>query len=934
METRLQSDWLAQTKLHPPQLHGDLLARPRLLAALRQAIAAYRVTLLSAPAGYGKTTLLAQVISDLRFQISDLSSRHTQAAICNLKFAIPAAWLSLDADDNDPTRFLSGLIAALQQLNPACGSIAQTLLAFSDAPTQPPGDPAAKIRRVLGVWINDLVAALPEPFALVLDDLHLVGEPLVYVALEYLIDHAPPQMRVAIATRRDPLLPLARWRARGELAELRLADLRFTAEEEAEWINDCLRLNLSPGDLETLRAKTEGWPVGLRLTAASIERLRAPAARAAFIAQFAGADQHILDFLAEEVLKHVPARLRTFLLQTAILPELTAPLCAAVTHFDDAAELLQEIYRRNLFVVAASETQDEGRRQKDASAPSSFIPHPSSFHYHVLFADFMRQRLAAEMPDQVVELHRRAAQAQTNPTRAIQHYLAAQEWDAAAEVIERVGREFLGQGWFATLDGWIRALPLAILDAHPRLALFAGQSAIQQGNTQTAQSELERAAKLAQARDDREELGEALAALAVVAFLRGDLMSSGALTLQASEYPLAPLPKSQMLMGRATLSLYTHDWEQAQADVASALALVMQSDQVEAWMVVALHLKPHFIVLPGMLDQIEYFCQQARPRFGNQASPLQMALAEAMTFVHVRRGRLDEATRTAQRALALKERLGGFPFVGTLSSTLLAAISVARGDYDAAERLFAPMLAQVEQAPMLRPARATVLHLIAWTAWLQGRLARVRDIYAQMGALEGSFEMPESPVLRLITRALIEMEERRYPTAERTLREAVELEKAIPPATAYASARLVLAHLYLQWHRPDDALVELGPLLAKCEREQILGYVLMRGAMVIPLLRLAIAHNVHAHCATRLLEALGVSIEPRPVRVPETGETLTAREVVILRHIAAGASNREIAQKLIIAEETVKTHVAHILRKLDVSSRTQAAACARALRIV
>jgi LuxR family maltose regulon positive regulatory protein len=309
MWTSEQPIWLTQTKLQPPLPRSDVIPRPRLLAALRDGLTSRRLTLLSAPAGYGN-------------------------------------WLTLDEGDNDPVIFLAYLVAALRRLNPACGATAQTLL--SDLP-----DPGAQARRLVGVLVNDVMETLPDPFALVLDDLHLITEPTVYIALDYLLAHLPPQMHLGIATRHDPPLALARLRARGQLAELRAPDLRFTSDEATAFLNETLRLGLSSDDLVALQSRTEGWAVGLRLLSGSLDRIPTPAGRAAFIAHLAHTDRYVFDFLADEVLSRQSEAVRTFLLETSILPELTAPLCNAVTGRTDAAAILDDLDRRSLFCTAA-----------------------------------------------------------------------------------------------------------------------------------------------------------------------------------------------------------------------------------------------------------------------------------------------------------------------------------------------------------------------------------------------------------------------------------------------------------------------------------------------------------------------------------------------------------------------------------------------------
>ncbi|MBI3359844.1 MAG: AAA family ATPase, partial [Chloroflexi bacterium] len=259
--------WLAQTKFHPPRLRGDVISRSRLLGDLHDALTSHALTLISAPAGYGKTTLLAEWVhttSKLQTPNSKVQTPNSQAVdVGDLKFEVGSldfsgvAWLSLDEDDNDPARFLAALIAALQRLHPACGATAQTLL------TSLP-NPGAEARRVIGALINDVLESLPDPFVLVLDDLHLIAEPSIYAALDYLLERLPSQMHLAVSARHDPPMALARLRARGELAELRLPELRFTDEEASQFLNDKLRLGLSPADLTTLQARAEGWPAGLR----------------------------------------------------------------------------------------------------------------------------------------------------------------------------------------------------------------------------------------------------------------------------------------------------------------------------------------------------------------------------------------------------------------------------------------------------------------------------------------------------------------------------------------------------------------------------------------------------------------------------------------------------------------------------------------------
>jgi LuxR family maltose regulon positive regulatory protein len=900
-------DWLAQTKFRPPLLRADSIPRPRLVDALRHALTAFPIILLSAPAGYGKTTLLAQCISDCGFQISDLGTAigNQKSEIINLK----CCWLSLDEDDNDPAHLLLALTTALRRLNPACGATAQTVLANLT-------NPGAQARQVIGVLINDILETLPDPFVLILDDLHLLTEPVVFVALDYLLERLPPQMHLAIATRHDPPLALPRLRARGQLAELRLADLTFTRDEAATFLNDRLRLALSCETMAALHARTEGWPVGLRLLASSLERIPTPDRRAAFIRDVAQTDRHVFDFLADEVLKRQEPSARAFLLETSILPELTAPLCRAVTDRDDAPVILEDLYRRDLFLVAV-----------DAAS--------TTFRYHALFAEFLQQRLLEESPPRVRDLHRRAAEQQRdNPSRAIRHYLAAEMWEQAVQSIEQVGWVLMQQGLLDTLAGWIHAVPIPIRDAHPHLNRVLGACAFWKGDFQTAQPLLERTVEGFQAIGDEAGVGESLADLASSAFLQSDFARAGALIERALAYPLSPRSRAQVLMSRTWLCVFGGDSARAVADLEQAVALT-ETGKPEVLLMLAFNLESHLAALPGGLECIERFCRLATPYCAEPISPLRAAVEELMAFAHFWRGRLPEAIQVGKSALAINERLGGYPFVGMDAAATVALAFVAQGDYAVANPFFDMLLRQAKQMPLSQAGTTGALWMVGHARWLQGNVEEARQVYDQMCATEHAPELPDAPVARLKMRGLLELASRRYAAAERILRQAVALERQMPTATILGgSARLLLAHLYLLWDQPNEALAELTPVLAECEQQDVAGRVLLEGTAAVPLLRLAVERNIHPTVAAHLLDVLGASDESRPLRVPGTGEVLTAREVEVLHLLVQGTSNRAIAERLVIGEGTVKSHLHHIFRKLDVASRTEAVARARELRLI
>ncbi|MBI4672175.1 MAG: AAA family ATPase [Chloroflexi bacterium] len=896
--------WLAQTKFEPPRLRADILARIRLLTALHAAVSVHSLTLISAPAGYGKTTLLAALVKDEDGSVCPERSEGQAPHPSSF------AWLSLDAQDNDPTRFLTALIASLQKLDPQFGATTQALL------TSLP-NPAAEARRVIGVLINDVLETLPEPFVLVLDDLQLIDAPAVYAALDYLLERLPPQMRLIVGTRHDPPLVLARLRARGQLAELRAPDLRFTDAESTLFLNEKLRLGLSSDNLTALQTRTEGWPAGLRLLAASLDRIPSGAERSAFIHRFAQSDRYVFDFLANEVLNHQEPELRAFLLKTSILAELTPDLCSAVSGRNDAWAVLDDLYRRNLFLVQVG-------------------PGADTFRYHHLFAEFLQQRLNQELPGLAKELHRRAASAETTPVRAINHYLAAEMWEQAVTAIEPVIGEMLQRNLVDTVQSWILAVPESVRDAHPALIWCLGNCAFSKGDYQRAQALLEKALHDVEASGRIESESETLASMAINAYLQGNFEHSGELIRRTLARPVSRPSLMQLLMVRTYLGILQGNRMQAAADLEAALAITEVSDDAQTWLIMAFFVKPNLATLPRGLENIERFCRLAARHAPEPSSLMQLALADPMCFIHMWRGRLAEAIQTGESMLALKEELGGgYFYLGAIAAAFAGTAHAARGEYDSADRFFEIMRAQVEETGPTRAARPSALFLIGRARWLQGRFEQARQIYAQMCAADPTLkaESPEAPVLRELMRALVEMIDHHYADAERALRKAVSLERNAPSATLFGSARVWLAYLYWQCSRPQDALAELAPVIGECERNGTPGVILKEGAGMAPLLRLAVEHGVHAPFASSLLDLLGASQELKSVRIPDTGETLTPREVEVLKLIAAGASNHDIASQLVISEHTVKVHVTNILAKLRVSSRTQAAARARELRL-
>src|SRR3990172_7100443 len=488
------------TKLYIPPPRHKVALRPRLSERLNEAL--HRtpgVTLISAPAGFGKTTLVSEwVVGGKR----------------------PAAWLSLDEGDNDPTRFLAYLVAALQTI---AANIGAGVLGVLQAPQPPP------IESILTVLLNE-ITTLPDHFVLVLDDYHVIEAKPVNLALTFLLEHLPPQMHLVIATREDPDLPLARLRARGRLTELRAADLRFTASEAAEFLNPVMGLKLSAEDIAALETRTEGWIAGLQLAAISMQGQK-DAAR--FIQSFTGSHRFVMDYLVEEVLQQQSESVQTFLLRTSILDRLCGPLCDAVL-LDPAASgqaTLEYIERANLFIVPL----DNERRW---------------YRYHHLFADLLRQRLhqsaassTGDAESRVNELHIRASQWYEDnglEIEAFHHAAAANDVERAERLIEGRGIPLLFRGAVTAILDWLESLPTTVLNARPSLWWRYASLLLVNGQTTGVEEKLEAAEAALQGTeaDDktRNLVGRIAAARAVLALTRYQVETMLAQSRRALEY--------------------------------------------------------------------------------------------------------------------------------------------------------------------------------------------------------------------------------------------------------------------------------------------------------------------------------------------------------------------------------------------------------------
>ncbi len=497
---------LLATKLYVPPIRPELVPRPRLIERLKAGLHC-KLTLVSAPAGFGKTTLLSE---------------------CAGRCDWPVAWLSLDKGDNDPTRFWAYFIAALQTIPTlraagdrkesrnasGVGEAALAQLHPAGLATAASAAAPASLESALTSLLNDIVAAGPSPFILILDDLHLIAERQIHDGLTFLLEHLPPQLHLVLSSRADPPWPLARLRARCEVAELRAQDLRFTPEEAATFLNNVMHLDLSPEDIAALDARTEGWIAGLQMVAISMQgrkRAQGPQSLSGFIKALTGSHRFILDYLVEEVLDQQSPDLQTFLLKTSVLERLTAPLCDAVAGIDDSQAILAHLEQANLFLVPL----DDERRW---------------YRYHHLFADLLKVRLEQHSTTQeIASLHHLAGRWYEDNgliAEAIGHALSAGDVDHVAHLAEHNALAALYQGQVPTVVGWLDALPGEVICSRPWLCIARAWVLASTGRwdaVAVALQDAERAAREASQAEEQRIAAHILALRTYATAIKGDL---------------------------------------------------------------------------------------------------------------------------------------------------------------------------------------------------------------------------------------------------------------------------------------------------------------------------------------------------------------------------------------------------------------------------
>ncbi len=919
---------LLLTKLYVPLTPLEFVSRPRLVERLAAGIHK-RLILISAPAGFGKTTLLCEVLN---------------------KIDHPVAWVSLDERDNDPGQFWTYLITALQTFEPDLGRSALSMLQTSKPPP---------MESILTGLINEITMLAPE-FVLVLDDYHAIGDHQpIHEALAFLIDYLPPHVHLVISSRTDPPLYLSRLRGRGQLTELRANDLRFTQDETAIFLKEVMSLKLSDEQVAALEARTEGWIASLQMAAVSMQGRKDIHD---FIADFSGTHHYIMDYLTQEVLNRQPENIQSFLLETSILNRLIAPLCDAVTRQNDSETILQQLEAANLFLVP----MDSERRW---------------FRYHHLFAEQLRSQLEKAKPDLLPILHGRASEWFENQGQvedAIHHALSAEDMERAADLIDPVAVAMVRENKFSMMADWMAKLPDDLV-ADRLWLCFSGALAYHfTGQLDALEMFLWHAeARLAgtdEARPSDNSLDHArirgivTALRARIAFEKGDIPG----TLQLCGEGLKNHPEDELL-GRSLMKgiLGAAYWAKGELETANHyIEEAVKLAAVGGHLHLSLMCSTMLAIIQiehGHLHKAKEICEDAI-LIGTKWSsdrPLP-ATGGAHVFlgeVLYQWNRLDEAREHVNRGVELSEQ-GIEAMVILKSHVLLAQLNLAQGAKDPIPEMLLKALNSASEAsrftssltPYSSMVRLLLAHgdLTAAADWVDSWSEHLLSLKGHPDSSERSNvngDLPNfwydvyCPIARLrFTRneldgILDDLDD-------------VQKEMETRQRTPSLIEVLILESMILQAQgKVDQALVPLERALSLAEPEGYIRIFADEGKPMLKLLNQASSRGIAPDYVSRLVgafnglnlgkpdspEQLETKTSPTPPSARDSSgliESLTEREIETLHLISEGLSNEEIGETLYISITTVKTHIRSLYGKLNVNRRTQAIQRARDLGLL
>ena len=926
-------DQLLATKFFVPSSPHPLIARPQLTTLLNQGLRR-KLTLIAAPAGFGKTTLLSTWVHSFPKENPDTPR---------------VAWVSLDEEDNEPVLFWNYALTALDTRQPGLCAPLLAYLHMQQA-SMPP------LRYVLQALIN-ILTSRTEQFLLVLDDYHVISRPEVHHSLIYLLEHLPLQLHLMLATRADPPLPLSLLRARGEVLEVRTNQLRCSPEEVMTFFKEVMGVQLPTDIIQDATARTEGWLVGLQLLGLSLQGDTAPTN---LLDEVSGSQRYILDYLVEEVLRRQPSEVQTFLLRTSILERLSASLCDALLEQTNSQELLEFLERANVFVVPL-----DGRRRW--------------YRYHALFAEALRLRLEQTEGEAVSTLHQRASHwfaEQGFLNEATRHAISAGDWPRAADLIEQESAFIWGSNEHALVRRWLERIPVEVIRSRPRLCLVYAKTLFMVAPYATIQPWLRDAERALRAMtvqtptnetsdpgalppSERAEWENLLGEIAAYsAIITGYYLGEGPTTLAICQQALVHLSEQNLLVRgevayAQSLAYYAlGDVVASIQSIREATALTQAGGNISS-AIFYLCRMAYSLLVHGKLQEVVAVIEHTL-RLGDTPIGLTHAMAGWAYIVHAavlrEWNRLDEALKLALQGVRLSEQTETIVAL-YLGYTVLMRVYLARGELEAACIAF--QHAEEALAKTYGQYRLDAFLIVEWVQfWLVSgaldRATRWAEILAQQTSLSSPLAHERQDVAR--SRTLL---------AQKRPKEALSL---LEPLQVMAQQQERLSHViemqvlqalaYQMCQQEPEALSVLAQALRLAEPEGYVRCFVDEGVPMAALLS-RLREQQRKQGPTPYLDTVLTAFVPpprnhkaetrltggsgHPLRYESTSpplEPLSVRELEVLRLLEQGASNQEIAEDLVLALSTVKSHVRSILSKLGVSNRTQAVKRARTLDLL
>jgi LuxR family maltose regulon positive regulatory protein len=867
------------TKFRAPRLRHDIVERQPLLRRAHQLALNHRLTLVCAPAGFGKSTLLAQLAAAGGAQ---------------------AVWLSLDEDDNDANRLFASLLFALRDLELEWEVEPKALASQVDGFGEGTRAAAAGL-------VNALASFERERLLFFIDDLHRVDDPDALRLLDLVIERLPPAVGFVVGSRTEPALSLARWRVRGELGELHLLDLQFDEQDAARFAAARLANAATPELVREALARSDGWAAGLQLIFGAAP---APDRTAPRPAATQTARRHLFDFFAHEVLAGLPDELCRFALQCSVLAELTPPLCAALTGRADAHRLLDELYRRNLFLVALDE---EAR----------------TLRFHDLFRDFLASELARRWPQELPDLHARAAQSEPVPSRAVAHWLKAQRWDEALRAMAACAKALLAEGGHGTLVRWLDQLPDEVRRSHPQAAHLRGQCAWAHWDWLTVRPLLEQACAGYREAGDSAGYIEALGLLGASCNGVGDLETAARVLAEADALELQPASRVPFSTLRAWHALAQGRCAEA-VPWLHATAQDVQRELSSIYPDIIDLAHGHHVGIPGALVPLRRLQGLARELRRREETHWSSAVVAQGAWLEFWQGHREAAIAALEEQRSLQQHLPAWLAL-LLSSHHLQAFHLAVEGRHAEAVQEAQAMLRVLQEPVAHTLKATwgdaYLHVLARVHWIGEDTAALQALLPAVTAQPPAWAWPAQRMACAMVRGQAALLAADLAAAEPALEEAVALHAQARLPGFLGDPRPALAMLRLAQGDRDAARQAMQPVFDEALQDDAIGLLLLEPrARLAPLLDLAPApmQALRARLAT-WHGAAGAGTAP----AADDWQGLSAREREVLVLMAEGLSNKLLARRLDLSLHTVKRHVANIFDKIGAASRVQAVAWLR-----